>query len=187
MKRDKRLENIEKVVVPALADLGFELVDRSIVSEEGRCTLRLKIDHDPAQGKTGGITHAECVQASRAVEYLLDVEGAVPMAYDLEVSSPGLDRPLRRTEDFLRFVGHEIEVRTVEPLEGRRHYRGRLEGIVNDLVGMTVDGQRFDLPMVAIAKAYICPPPADASRPPRQRKQKRRRKKGQHRGNSKST
>jgi ribosome maturation factor RimP len=124
--------NLEKVVEPAVAGLGFELVD--VQASNGGRMLRLFID------KPGGITLGDCATVSRHLTRVLAVEG---IDYErLEVSSPGLDRPLRKGADFARFAGRKAEVRmrTPDP-SGRRRFVGTLRGAEAGRVQIELDGQ----------------------------------------------
>jgi ribosome maturation factor RimP len=136
---------------PALKALGYELVDLDLRLGR-RGLLRLYID---AQG---GITLADCELVSGQVGALLDVEDPVPGAYDLEVSSPGLDRKLRTVEHFERFVGHEVRVELARARDGRKRLKGRLTGVEGNAVEMDVDGNSWRLDFGEIGEARLVPP-----------------------------
>jgi ribosome maturation factor RimP len=122
---------LESILEPTLAGLGFELVDLQ-VSNRGRF-LRVFMD------KPGGITVDDCATVSRHLSRLLEVEG---VDYDrMEVSSPGLDRPLRKAADFARFAGSRVEVKMrIADAQGRRRYTGLLQGTEGEVVKVLVDG-----------------------------------------------
>ncbi len=160
------VSKVEVVITPVLTELGFEVVELVMLRDEGRWVLRLRIDappgiHPPLPLGRGlgegdahhGVTIADCAKVARELGGVLDVEAQIPVAYSLEVSSPGLDRPLRTALDFARFAGSEVEIRTLEPIEERRNFRGRLDGVEDNIVRMTVDGQPFAIPMTIIEKA----------------------------------
>lgn len=105
-----------------LASLGFELVDMEYLASDDRGILRLYIDR-PA----GGVTLDDCVIVSRQLGALLDVEDIIPFRYALEVSSPGLNRPLKRPKDFLAHCGKKIKIKTRMPVDGRRRFSGVLQ------------------------------------------------------------
>ena len=107
---------LRKLLEPAVSALGFELVGVEFVSGR-RGLLRLYIDSED------GVTIDDCQAVSHQVSGLLDVEDPIQGQYSLEVSSPGLDRPLFRAADFERFAGHEVSLRLVAPVEGRRKFR----------------------------------------------------------------
>lgn len=147
---DQFFRKVEEVVQPLLAHLGFRLVEREFVNEMGRMVLRLYIDKE-----AGGVTIADCQQVSRAVGDSLDVSGVMTRRYVLEVSSPGVHRPLRFREDFERFAGHDIHLRTKYPIEGRSNYTGTLEGLVGDSITMIIEGKRYVIPYAALHKARV--------------------------------
>jgi ribosome maturation factor RimP len=149
MDKVAQLETIAKMLKPVLASMGYQLVERELVTDMGRLILRLYID------KEGGVTLDDCSEASRAISAHLDVEDPIPGKYDLEVSSPGVERPLRYPEDFARYAGETIKLRTLEPLEGRQNYRGVLKGCDANNINMTVDGKEFVIPFSALLKARI--------------------------------
>ena len=108
-----------------------------------------------ALGKPGGVQLEDCAEVSREVSALLEVEDPIRDAYHLEVSSPGLDRPLAKQRDFARFSGQKAKVVTHEPINGRRTFHGVLGGLENGEVLITVDGQLHRIPHAAIARANI--------------------------------
>lgn len=114
---------LEKLLLPVVADMGFELVDLHLRPEAGRWVLRLLVD------RPGGITLDECARLSREVGPHLDVADLVPHRYSLEVSSPGIKRPLRRPDEFVRFAGERVEAFTLEPVDGRKTFRGLSRGL----------------------------------------------------------
>ena len=122
------LATIEALTMPILSDLGMELVDLEFKREGRSWCLRLFID------KPGGITLDDCVEVSRDVSAILEVEDPIPSAYRLEVSSPGLDRPLKRPSDFERFAGHlvKLKARVLLDPDGRGHRR---KTFVGELLG----------------------------------------------------
>lgn len=118
------IRRIEKMVEPALADMGYELV-RVRMSGTARPTLQIMADR--ADGTP--MTVDDCAEISHVVSAMLDVEDPIEGAYSLEVSSPGIDRPLTRPKDFERFAGHEARVEMRHAIDGQRRYRGRIVGI----------------------------------------------------------
>lgn len=146
------LEKIERIVEPVLTPLGFELVEREFATEHGRWTVRLYIDREE-----GGVSVGDCETVSRALEGVLEVENVLPQAWQLEVSSPGLDRPLRRLKDFQRFVGEMIEVQTTVPQEGRRHFKGVLKGAdtVREEFFLQTEEKEWHIPLNQLKKARI--------------------------------
>jgi ribosome maturation factor RimP len=139
---------LEGILEPTLQGLGFELVDTQ-VSNRGRF-LRIFMD------KPGGITVDECAAVSRHLQRLFEVEG---IDYDrLEVSSPGLDRPLRHAADFARFAGQKVDVKMrLKDAQGRRHYVGLLRGIEGATATVEVDGVPVALPLDGMERARLVP------------------------------
>ena len=143
-------EKIALLIEPSLHDMGFELV-RVSIRGAGRPTLQImaeRADREP-------MTVEHCAEISRTVSALLDVEDPFPSAYELEVTSPGIDRPLVREGDFERFAGFEARIETHEPIDGRRRFRGQLLGIEGGEVTVRMaDGQQR-IPHRAIKKAKL--------------------------------
>jgi ribosome maturation factor RimP len=139
---------LEGILEPTLAGMGYELVDAQ-VSNRGRF-LRIFMD------KPGGITVDDCATVSRHLTHLLEVEG---IDYDrLEVSSPGLDRPLRKPADFARFVGQKVDVRMrLADAGGRRRYVGVLKGIEGGTATVEVDGAPVALQLDGMDRARLVP------------------------------
>jgi ribosome maturation factor RimP len=139
---------LEKVVEPAVAGMGYELVD--VQASNGGRLLRLFID------KPGGVTLDDCAAASRHLTRVLAVEG---IDYErLEVSSPGLDRPLRKEADFVRFAGHkaEIRMRTADP-GGRRRFVGVLRGAAAGQVSLELEDRVMALALDDVDRAKLVP------------------------------
>jgi ribosome maturation factor RimP len=141
-----------EVADPVIASLGMELVDVEFLHERDSWILRLFID------KPGGVGLEDCETVSRALETLLDVEQVVDHAYHLEVSSPGLDRPLKKPEHFRRAEGQKVKLKTFGPLgePPRRSFRGVLTAVAEDAVTVDVEGAgTFRVPFKDIAKANL--------------------------------
>jgi ribosome maturation factor RimP len=140
------------VAEPILDDLGLELVDAEFRREAQGWVLRLYMD------RPGGVTLDDCQRVSEELGVHLDVEDFIGYPYHLEVSSPGLDRPLTRDQDFVRFAGQEARVSTREALQGRRNFRGRLAGLQDGAVLLDLpDGQRVVIPRELILRARLQP------------------------------
>jgi ribosome maturation factor RimP len=141
-------ERLIKLLEPPLRAMGYELVD--VEARAGRNgLLRLYIDQDL------GIKVDDCERVSRQIGTLLDVEEPLPGSYTLEVSSPGLDRPLRTMAHFERFAGHEAKIRLIGSVEGRRNFKGRLCGVEGTSIVVEVDGQKWHLPLADVATANL--------------------------------
>ena len=147
---------------PYVRDAGFDLIEVQSGREQGGWVVRLFIDRPPdrpeaSAGTTAGVSHQDCERVSRDVSAALDVADPIPHAYQLEVSSPGLDRPLRRERDFARFAGANARVRMTEGVEGRRNFSGTLRGAKDGRVEIECDGRSYQLPIDDIAKANLVP------------------------------
>ena len=138
-------------LAPLVEGLGYELWELEYSPGRGNGLLRLYIDAE------AGITVDDCERVSRAVSELLDVEDPIPGQYTLEVSSPGLDRPLRTAQQFARFVGETVYVEVAEAVEGRRRFKGALTAADAATIEVDVDGRRWALPLAGIRKAHLAP------------------------------
>ncbi len=141
---------ISDLIRPTVEALGVELwgIEHNIQGKYS--VLRVFID------KGGdGITIEDCEKVSRQISGIFDVEDPIPGEYTLEVSSPGMDRPLFEIEQYKNYVGSEIAVRLRSPVDGRRKFKGVLQNVDDDSVVLLVDGQEFKLAAVAIDKANV--------------------------------
>lgn len=127
-------KQIAALIDPALSDMGFELVR---VRLSGTQRVVLQIMADRADGKP--ITVDDCADISRAVSAILDVEDPISTAYSLEVSSPGIDRPLTRLKDFEAYIGHEAKIELERLVDGRRRFRGVIGGVSGEIVTLETD------------------------------------------------
>jgi ribosome maturation factor RimP len=144
-------DTLAALVQPVVEGLGYELWELEYSPGRGNGFLRLYIDAE------AGITLDDCERVSRAVSELLDAEDPLPGQYTLEVSSPGLERPLRTAAQFARYVGEAVFVELGQPVDGRRRLSGRLAAVSADAVEVDVEGQRWSLPLAAIRKAHLAP------------------------------
>jgi ribosome maturation factor RimP len=158
MKQNTVLEKVRALVLPVLDDKDCELVDLEYQREGQGWVLRLFID------QPGGITLDTCAEVSREVSVLLEVEDLIEPAYNLEVSSPGLDRPLTKASDYERFSGRMVKVKTPLPIDvdgkgrGRKTFTGNLEGLRDGKVIVELKekkGFRVELPLEDIEKANL--------------------------------
>ena len=155
LHKDDICERVETIVRPILESLRLELVEIEFKRTGREAVLRLFID------KEGGIMLDDCADVSRELSLVLDVEDFIPCAYTMEVSSPGLDRPLKTPADFERFAGRLIKVRTYEPFSDddgnkRKTFLGTLEGLVDGVVRMRLtEGQTAAIPLERVAKANL--------------------------------
>ena len=155
LHKDDICERVSAIAQPILDALRLELVEIEFKRSGREAILRLFID------KEGGVTLDDCADVSRELSLVLDVEDFIPCAYNLEVSSPGLDRPLKTPADYERFTGRLIKVRTYEPFcdddgNKRKTFLGTLEGLTDRVVRMKLtEGQTAAIPLERVAKANL--------------------------------
>jgi len=142
---------LRHLLEPVISLLGYELVGVEYHGQGRNNVLRIYID------KTGGVTLDDCEKVSRQVSGLLDVEDPIRERYTLEVSSPGLDRPLFTKEHFVRHKGQWAQLRLDKPLDGRRNFKGIIQGMQDEEVLLDVDGAQLVLPLKSIEKARLVP------------------------------
>ncbi|GAA5140217.1 ribosome maturation factor RimP [Thalassotalea piscium] len=136
---------------PAVEEVGKELLGVEFISAGKHSILRIFIDHE------NGINVDDCAEVSRQVGAILDVEDPISTEYSLEISSPGLDRPLFDLPHFQEVVGETINVKVSMPLNGRRKFKGKLVSIENDTLIIKVDGEEYELVFSNIDKANLVP------------------------------
>lgn len=155
---EELVRSLEQLIDPICRVHGVELVDVRHLREPGGAVVRIIIDRDvPGLEVGSGVSLDDCTAVSRDVSAALDVhEDILPSGhYRLEVSSPGLERPLVKLADFDRFSGREIKVRARAPIEGRRRFRGTLRRVVDQSIELDQDGQVFLIPHADIAQANL--------------------------------
>jgi ribosome maturation factor RimP len=148
--RDERVSRLARIIEPSVSALGFEVV-RIMLAGSRHPTLQVMIE--PSDHRPMGVE--DCVEASRAISAVLDVEDPIAGGYVLEVSSPGIDRPLTRFGDFSRFAGYEARIESRLPIDGRRRFRGRLAGVREESVVIDVDGTEVAIPFDDIERAKL--------------------------------
>ncbi|MDK2846967.1 MAG: ribosome maturation factor RimP [Desulfuromonadales bacterium] len=158
MTQQTVLDKVRALVLPVLEEKGCELVDIEYKRESHGCVLRLYID------EPGGVTLDTCVEVSREISVLLEVEDPIETAYNLEVSSPGLDRPLTKAADYERFVGRLAKIKSRVAIDidgkgrGRKTFVGTLEGLCDGKVLIELkekNGFRVEVPLEDIEKANL--------------------------------
>ncbi|AKU90016.1 ribosome maturation factor RimP [Vulgatibacter incomptus] len=145
-------ERVRELSEPIVEAEGMELVDVEYLREGGRWVLRLFID------RPEGVGLDDCQSISRQVEKLLDVEDVIEPAYSLEVSSPGIERPLKKREHFEQFAGRQVEIKTYGPIGDppRKNFKGRLLGMGSGgEIEVEIDGKTFAVPFDKVAKAHL--------------------------------
>lgn len=140
---------IRAIVEPAVVGLGFELVGVEYLPQGRHSLLRVYVDH------ADGISVQNCADVSRQLSAVLDVEDPLPGEYTLEVSSPGLNRPLFELADFERFAEQQAKIRLSVPLNGQRKFKGILKGVQNNNVLLMEDDREHSLPFEQIDKANL--------------------------------
>lgn len=146
------VERVKAIAQPVLQELGLELVEVEFRREAGGWILRLYLD------KPGGVTLGDCQRVSEELSDILDVENPIEYPYTLEVSSPGLNRPLSREADFVRFVGQRARVNTSQAIGGQRRFLGILKGYeAGQVVLEREDGIVVHIPHTLISKARLAP------------------------------
>jgi ribosome maturation factor RimP len=149
LKFESLLREVREVVEPILESQGFELVDLEYQRESQGWVLRIYLDRE------GGVSLDDCAEISHEVGAVLEVKDLIPRAYILEVSSPGLTRPLKKPEDFNKFRNQMVKIKLYEPLEGRRNFKGTLLGLEGDRVRVEVEQRVYEIPLQRIAKANL--------------------------------
>ncbi|MEW6172217.1 MAG: ribosome maturation factor RimP [Bacillota bacterium] len=144
------VEMVTEIAAPLVETLGLELVDVQFRKEGGRWFLRVFIDNP--EGRVG---LKDCETVSEPLGRLLDERNVIPQAYFLEVSTPGVERVLKKPADFQRFNGREALVVTAQPLQGRRKFTGSIVTAGEDTVQLMVDGTIIEIPFAAISKANL--------------------------------
>ncbi len=140
---------IAALIEPSLNAMGFILV-RVRFGGTKRPTLQIM-----AERPDGTMTVEDCADVSRSVSALLDVEDPIPSNYQLEVSSPGLERPLVRIEDYQRFAGYEVKLETALLIDGRKRWRGRIRGVDGEQIRLDVEGSEQAFEIAAITEARL--------------------------------
>jgi ribosome maturation factor RimP len=163
------LERVREIAERVGVSSGLEIVEVEMRGGGNARRLRIVIDRPGANmpGGSGGVTHEDCANLSREVGTILDVEDVVPGgSYVLEVSSPGLDRKLSRPEDFQRFAGSRVKLTTREPINGNRHFEGRLESFQDGRLTLELNAagkkhiateQKLEIALSNIEKANLVP------------------------------
>ena len=136
-------------LAPEIEEQGYELVEVEYGQHGGTYILRLFIDRE------GGVTLDDCVGLSPYVSAILDKDVNLAESYLLEVSSPGIERPVRKAEDFARFEGETIKIQTRSPIQGRRRFSGTLKGYRDGLISVEIDGAVHEIHIENVNKAHL--------------------------------
>ena len=142
-------QSVTELIEPGLLADGLELVDVEFKKEGKNWILRIYIDRE------GGVTLSDCQKVSRLAGDLIEVEEIIEPVYTLEVSSPGLNRVLKKEKDFLKYSGKKIYVQCHAPMDGRKKFTGILIGFIDQSIHLEVDGQHYTIPLNLVAKANL--------------------------------
>lgn len=151
MSKTKRIVNeVSHLVEPLLHEVGLEMVDVEFHFERGRWILRVFID------KEGGVTLDDCADVSRELGDLIEAENIIDYPHVLEISSPGLNRPLRKESDFMHSIGKMVRLKMSRPINRRRNFTGRLATVREGMISLVVDENNLvELPLKEIDKARL--------------------------------
>ncbi|HEC97296.1 MAG TPA: ribosome maturation factor RimP [Nitrospirae bacterium] len=142
-------KKVMELATEATEIAGVELFDVGLIGRRGKMILRVAIDNEQ------GIGIKECERVSRQLEALLDVEDPIQGTYTLEVTSPGLDRPLRNIEDFERFKGRQARVVTTERIDNQTFFTGRIKSVKGDIIVFELDNKEVEIPYKIVSKARL--------------------------------
>ncbi len=143
-------EKVEAAITPSITDMGYTIVQVKFL--EGKKSQTLQIMAEWPDGRMGV---EDCAIISRQVSAVLDVEDIIPTAYRLEVSSPGIDRPLVKFADYAPYIGHTVKIETVLPIDGRKRFTGAIKAAEGTDIIVTVDGKDHSLPFADIQSAKL--------------------------------
>ena len=142
-------QSVTELIESGLLADGLELVDVEFKKEGKNWILRIYIDRE------GGVTLSDCQKVSRLAGDLIEVEEVIEPVYTLEVSSPGLNRVLKKEKDFLKYSGKKVYVQCHAPMDGRKKFTGILTGFIDQSIHLEVDGQHYTIPLNLVAKANL--------------------------------
>lgn len=142
-------KQVEALALPVLGEHGLELIEVQYRREQSGWVLRLIID------KQEGVSLDDCTTVSREISQLLDIEDFIDQAYNLEVSSPGLDRPLKNMADFQRFTGRKAKIKTIAPIDGEHVFIGKILQATGETIILAVGSRELEIPFVQVAKARL--------------------------------
>ena len=142
-------QSVTELIEPGLLAKGLELIDVEFKKEGKIWVLRIYIDRE------GGVSLEDCQKVSRLAGDLIEVEDVIEPVYTLEVSSPGLNRVLKKEKDFLKYSGKKINVQCHAPMDGRKKFMGILTGFIDQSIHLEIDGQQYTIPLILVAKANL--------------------------------
>ncbi len=145
------IEKIHAVIAPSLEHMGYRIVQLKITDGSKARTLQLMAERT----SDGSMSVDDCAEVSRTVSALLDVEDIIQGQYRLEVSSPGIDRPLVTMQDMEKYLGFDAKIETTLPISGRKRFKGTLLEAQDNNVTMQIDNERFEIPFDRISAAKL--------------------------------
>ncbi len=146
---DTIIKDVVSLIEPILLKMSLELVDVEYLHEHGRFILRIYLD------KNGGITLDDCALISKEIDYLIEINNIIKNAYALEISSPGLNRPLAKKEDFVKAVGSRIKIKMMSPVNGSQNFTGRLKAFRDGTLFLNIGDMIVELMWLDIKKANL--------------------------------
>ena len=149
MSKTRIVELVEEIITPCVQESGLELVDVEFVREGGSWYLRIYVD------KPGGIDIEDCGRLSQEIDRLLDERDPIPQQYHLEVSSPGIERPLKKISDYNRFTGELAVITTFVTFDGKKKITGRIMAVRGDDIVIDSDGKELSIPFKQVASARL--------------------------------
>ncbi len=144
------VEQVEALITPSVTSMGFVLVQVKLMDTRTGQTLQIM-----AERPDGSMSVDDCAKISRQVSAILDVEDTITSEYRLEVSSPGIDRPLVKLTDYPKFIGHIAKLETALPIDGRKRFTGTIKAVEGESVILTVDNKDVTLPFIDIQTAKL--------------------------------
>lgn len=149
MGKDSIVQSVTELIEPVVRDENLELVDVEYKKEGKNWYLRIYIDKD------GGVSVEDCQKVSRQIEDMIQIDEIIHSAYILEVSSPGLDRPLKKEKDLLRSIGKKVSVTTYSPIDKQRNFVGIIKDFSNQTLSLDVNGKSVAIPFEVIANTKL--------------------------------
>jgi ribosome maturation factor RimP len=141
------IARVRELAEPIINGQDLELVDIKYVHESRRWILRITID------KEDGVTLHDCTSVSKELGYILEIKDVIAHPFHLEVSSPGLERPLKTLKDFEKFLGRKVNIVTSESVDGQKHFRGTLQSVQDGMVRLDSEGKCWSIPLTSINRA----------------------------------
>jgi ribosome maturation factor RimP len=149
MNRQEIIQNLEPILTKAVNDIGVEIVDMEFQKEQGRLIFRIFVD------TKDGVTHETCRLVNDIVEPIMDQEDLIKEPYYLEISSPGLERVIKKESDFERFKGNRVKVRSRDPVAGQKHFTGILKGLENNEIVLELEDKTVRIPRSDTVKVRL--------------------------------